>query len=63
MKILNYFSKKRDWTIIKNRTITIELIYRWFDIWIGIFIEPKSKTLYFFPIPLLGLKITKTQSI
>jgi len=36
----------------------IKPIFRWFDLWIGLFIDVKSKTIYFFPIPMFGLKIT-----
>lgn len=35
----------------------IKPIFRWYDIWIGLFIDTKKKHIYFFPIPCLGFKI------
>lgn len=41
--------------------ISIKPIFRWYDFWIGIFISYKRnwpiKTIYFFPIPMFGIKI------
>lgn len=35
----------------------IEPIFRWFDIWVGLFIDTKKQTLYIFPVPMLGVKV------
>ena len=32
-------------------------IFKWFDIWIGIYIDQKERIIYFFPIPMVGFKI------
>ena len=36
--------------------MTITPIFRWYDFWVGLFWDRRSKTLYLFPIPMLGLK-------
>lgn len=31
--------------------------FRWFDLWIGAYIDRKNRTIYICPIPMLGVKI------
>lgn len=38
--------------------IKITPFFRWYDIWIGIFIDCKNSTIYFVPFPMFGLKIS-----
>lgn len=38
-----------------------KLIFRWYDLWIGIFIDRKKGILYFFPLPMLGFMISKKE--
>lgn len=33
----------------------VRLIFAWYDIWVGFFVDTKKKRLYFFPVPMLGL--------
>ena len=33
------------------------IILKWYDIWVGVFIDTKSQVIYVFPVPCLGLRI------
>ncbi|MDF2537432.1 MAG: hypothetical protein K0S76_453 [Herbinix sp.] len=35
----------------------VKLFFRWFDLWIGIYIDRSRKTAYICPIPMFGVKI------
>lgn len=35
----------------------IRPIFRWYDLWVGFFIDRPARRLYFFPIPCIGLRI------
>jgi len=37
--------------------IKINTFFRWYDIWVGFYIDKSKKTLYFCPLPMIGLKI------
>jgi hypothetical protein len=36
----------------------IKLMFAWYDFWIGFYFDKKEKSLYFFPIPMFGVKIS-----
>lgn len=35
----------------------IRLIFKWYDIWIGVFIDRPKRKVYIFPIPMMGIVI------
>lgn len=42
----------------KAQKTKVDLIFAWYDIWVGIFIDKKKRVVYVFPIPMFGIKIT-----
>jgi hypothetical protein len=36
----------------------IRLIVRWYDLWVGVFVDTQNRRLYVFPVPTLGLMIS-----
>ena len=36
----------------------IRPIFAWYDFWIGVFVDRKKHSVYFFPIPCLGMVIS-----
>lgn len=37
--------------------ITFKPIFRWYDFWVGIYVDRPGRALYVFPVPMFGLKI------
>lgn len=37
--------------------MTIKLLFAWYDLWIGFYYDRKNKSLYIFPIPMVGIVI------
>lgn len=35
----------------------VSLLFKWYDLWIGIFWDKKTHTFYIFPIPMFGIAI------
>ena len=36
----------------------IKLFFRWYDLWVGIYIDKKGKSVYIIPFPTIGIKIS-----
>ena len=45
------------WRLVSEEAVRVRPIFRWFDMWVGIFIDAKTPAVYFFPVPMVGLKI------
>lgn len=43
---------------IKRYAFYIEFLFAWYDIWVGVFIDIKKQTIYIFPIPMFGVRLT-----
>lgn len=37
--------------------MTITPFFRWYDLWVGVFVDTKNRTLYVCPVPMFGLKV------
>jgi hypothetical protein len=37
----------------------VKFFFRWYDIWVGAYIDKGNKTVYICPIPMFGVKISK----
>lgn len=37
--------------------MNIQLFFRWYDLWIGVYIDTKNRAVYICPIPMIGVKI------
>lgn len=38
------------------KPFSFKLMFAWYDIWVGFFIDKKKKLIYFFPIPMVGIR-------
>jgi hypothetical protein len=40
------------------KLMKVKLLFAWYDLWVGLFIDKAKGKIYVFPIPMLGLVIT-----
>lgn len=38
--------------------VTIKPFWRWFDIWIGAYVDTERRAVYICPLPMVGVKVT-----
>ena len=38
--------------------MAVKPFFRWYDLWIGLFIDTKGKAIYICPVPMFGVKLT-----
>ncbi len=36
----------------------MKIIFAWYDLWVGVFIDRAKKNVYIFPIPCVGIRIS-----
>lgn len=46
--------KKPWWWII----VRFELFFRWYDLWVGAFIDLERRVIYICPVPMFGVKVS-----
>lgn len=39
----------------------VKLIFKWYDFWVGFYIDRENKIIYFFPFPMIGFKIERNK--
>jgi hypothetical protein len=39
--------------------VSVRLIFAWYDLWIGVFIDRPKRRVYIFPLPCVGLVISR----
>ena len=37
--------------------MSVRLIFRWYDLWVGVFVDTQKRRVYFFPVPCVGIVI------
>ena len=42
---------------VRRPRVRAQLLFAWYDMWVGVFIDTKKAALYLFPIPMLGIKV------
>lgn len=47
--------------IVTESKLSFEPFFRWYDLWIGVFVDTKKSAVYICPVPMFGLKIQRTQ--
>lgn len=39
-----------------KKKLKISLFFRWYDLWMGLYIDTHNKAIYFCPLPMAGIK-------
>ena len=43
--------------VLQRRGVRIRPMFAWFDLWVGMFWDAHKRTLYVFPVPMVGVRI------
>lgn len=35
----------------------VRLMFAWYDLWVGVFVDRPRRRVYIFPLPMLGLRV------
>ena len=41
-----------------DKIYTFTLFFRWYDLWIGAYIDTKGRAVYLCPVPCFGIKVS-----
>ena len=52
-----YFVAQKYKEALNKRKFHIKPFFKWFDLWIGIYIDKKKHAVYIIPFPMFGIKI------
>jgi hypothetical protein len=42
---------------VRLPVLWISLFFRWYDLWVGVYIDTENQNIYICPVPMLGVKI------
>lgn len=45
------------WRVIHEGAVRVRPVFAWFDLRIGLYIDRSAPAIYFFPVPMLGVRI------
>jgi hypothetical protein len=37
--------------------VKVSFFFRWYDLWIGAYVDTKGRTVYICPVPMFGVKV------
>lgn len=41
----------------RRRCLIVQPFFRWYDLWIGAYVDVEDRTLYVCPLPMIGVKV------
>jgi hypothetical protein len=43
--------------------VSVKPFFRWYDLWIGVYIDRPNRTLYVCPFPMIGVKVSLREAL
>lgn len=43
--------------VITTKKLRVKPFFRWYDLWVGVYVDTRLKAIYICPLPTIGLKI------